>query len=244
MASIPHASGVRGKAYRDLRGLSQESLAERAGLEVSTVRRFEAGNPVSECSVLSIARALEVTPATLYEKEILEAFLASRLPDPGEIATTSTVSTVAEKLQNIDSDTLERLKLLPGMHAGRRFKIAFENGSWGRVETSVVLNFEDFALEPGECLRTLGANIYDDQSQRIGVSDLYANGDTALGLFELRKSTRVVAVGRTVFGVTLDPYSFGGFHDPKVYDQHYGFLIEEIEVVGVQAAYASATNAD
>ena len=232
MTSIPEASGKRCKAYREFRRLSQEMVSERAEVDVSIVRRLEAGIVISRNSVEAIARALEITPATLFEKEDLEAFLASQLQDPDELADASEGSSGVDQLRHLDLETFERFKLLPGRFAGHRFQVAFDNdGTWRRVDTNVVLSFSGAAPEPGCCVRSSSTDIFDEQSQRIGCPDLYADGDTAIGLLELKKSTRVVAVAKMLFGFTLDPYSSGGFHDPKVYDEHLGLLIEEFTVV-------------
>lgn len=52
------ATGERAKQLRLLRGLLQEELAERAGVGIATVRRFEKTGTASFENVLRIAMAL------------------------------------------------------------------------------------------------------------------------------------------------------------------------------------------
>ena len=57
------ATGGRARALRLIRGLRQEELAERAGIGLATVRRFEKAGRASLENVLRIATALEAERA-------------------------------------------------------------------------------------------------------------------------------------------------------------------------------------
>jgi transcriptional regulator with XRE-family HTH domain len=53
------------RRVRDARALTQEELADRAGVSRTTVRRAEQGTEIRQSSVRKLARALGVTPARL-----------------------------------------------------------------------------------------------------------------------------------------------------------------------------------
>jgi transcriptional regulator with XRE-family HTH domain len=56
------------RRYRDERNLSQEKLANLAGMEYSQVSRIERGLLNTSISVIfALARALEIAPASLIE---------------------------------------------------------------------------------------------------------------------------------------------------------------------------------
>jgi len=62
------AFGRRVRAAREDRGLSQEALAERAGVHRTYVSSLERGQRnVGLDNVYALARALDVPPATLFE---------------------------------------------------------------------------------------------------------------------------------------------------------------------------------
>jgi transcriptional regulator with XRE-family HTH domain len=59
------------KEIRRAKGLSQQALAKRAGVHVSTIKRFEFEKVKCHNSVLKlIAQALEVDPSELVDDEI------------------------------------------------------------------------------------------------------------------------------------------------------------------------------
>ena len=58
--ALPYA-----KAWRERRWLTQDDLAERAGVKRATVQRVERGGRVSAHTVRALAAALDVTPDTL-----------------------------------------------------------------------------------------------------------------------------------------------------------------------------------
>lgn len=67
----PGASSARHPArVRQQLGLTQERLAERAGLNIKTVQKLERGGPVSVNSVRAIAAALGVDPAELFQSPL------------------------------------------------------------------------------------------------------------------------------------------------------------------------------
>ena len=56
------------RRLRDRRALTQEELAERAGVSRTTVMRAESGEDIRQSSVRKLARALGVRPATLQRR--------------------------------------------------------------------------------------------------------------------------------------------------------------------------------
>ncbi len=68
MAGVrPNGELVRG--LREQRGWSQEALAQRAVVDVQTLRRIERGGPVRRASLLKVAAALELTIGELLAAE-------------------------------------------------------------------------------------------------------------------------------------------------------------------------------
>jgi transcriptional regulator with XRE-family HTH domain len=57
------------KSHRRRLALSQEDLAEKAGVGRTTVARAERGLPIRPSSVRKLARALKVTPWALQQPE-------------------------------------------------------------------------------------------------------------------------------------------------------------------------------
>lgn len=57
------------RRIRDARALTQEELAERAGVDRTTIMRAEAGQHLRQSTVRKLARALGVSPATLQRAE-------------------------------------------------------------------------------------------------------------------------------------------------------------------------------
>jgi len=57
------------RRIRDTRALTQEELAERAGVSRTTIMRAERGLGIRQSSVRKLARALGVTPATLQRPD-------------------------------------------------------------------------------------------------------------------------------------------------------------------------------
>jgi len=58
------------RRLRDARALTQEELAERAGVSRTTVMRAERGQDIRQSSVRKLARALGTTPLRLQRTDI------------------------------------------------------------------------------------------------------------------------------------------------------------------------------
>ncbi len=76
------------RRLREVRGLSQVDLAEKAGLTQVTISRIERGNPAILATIKAAAEVLEVQPEWLLLKNPLdiildEANIDSDRPRPG-----------------------------------------------------------------------------------------------------------------------------------------------------------------
>jgi len=58
------------RRVRDARALTQEELADRAGVSRNTIRRAEQGEQIRQSSVRKMARALRVSPARLQQPTV------------------------------------------------------------------------------------------------------------------------------------------------------------------------------
>ena len=64
-----HKHGRRIQRWREWGDLTQEQLAERTGLSVSSVQRIEAGDEIRFSAVIMVAEALHVPIGTLLSAE-------------------------------------------------------------------------------------------------------------------------------------------------------------------------------
>lgn len=60
--------GLLARLLRERWGWNQEMVAERASLGVASIRRFEAGRNANQATIDAIAKALDVSVATLHHK--------------------------------------------------------------------------------------------------------------------------------------------------------------------------------
>lgn len=65
---VPQVNRVR--EYREKRGLTQQQLAEAAGVSVRTISYVESGRDVKVSTMRDIARALGVQVSTLVPEEV------------------------------------------------------------------------------------------------------------------------------------------------------------------------------
>ena len=63
------------RKLRDVRGLSQIDLAEKAGLTQVTISRIERGHPAIYATLEKAAKVLEVPPEWLMRKNPIDAIL-------------------------------------------------------------------------------------------------------------------------------------------------------------------------
>ena len=73
---------INTELVRELRtqhGLSQEALAEAAGLSARTVQRLENGKPASNESVMALAAVFDTDPASLEDTSLEQGRLVRRL---------------------------------------------------------------------------------------------------------------------------------------------------------------------
>lgn len=68
--SESQAVGARVKALRNLRFLTQEELARKAGISTRTLQAIESGKSPRPSSARKIARALGITPEDLNSSEV------------------------------------------------------------------------------------------------------------------------------------------------------------------------------
>ena len=66
MNAFQRPDGVKAASLRRETGLTQEKLAEAAGVDRRTVQRVEAGECVSAASIAALAMVLQVSPSSLY----------------------------------------------------------------------------------------------------------------------------------------------------------------------------------
>ena len=68
MADLKKQFGKKVKEYRELRSLTQEGLAEKAGTTRDTIRNIETGRNGPRFKLLAdIAKALKVKPKELFD---------------------------------------------------------------------------------------------------------------------------------------------------------------------------------
>lgn len=79
MSDLQRRFGLLVAAHRRRQKLTQEALAERAGLSVDMITRVEGGNTgASFASIERLAEALEVDPAELFSSDIPKGALQRR----------------------------------------------------------------------------------------------------------------------------------------------------------------------
>ena len=83
MDIIKRGFGEQLKVMRKIKGLTQESLAERIGINLRQLARIEAGESfVSSQTLYKICNVLEVSPMVLFnfdlEQEVLMIFLKNK----------------------------------------------------------------------------------------------------------------------------------------------------------------------
>lgn len=87
--TIEQIVGARIRALRKRNGLTQEDLAERAGMAPQTISRAERGGVLSIANIKRVAKALEVHPLDFFA-------------DPGiESSVTGDVRRVVELMQSV-----------------------------------------------------------------------------------------------------------------------------------------------
>ncbi|UFK97970.1 helix-turn-helix domain-containing protein [Kaistella faecalis] len=67
------------KYWREKQHLTQHELAEKSGLSLRTVQRIEAGSPLKGFTLNAIAKALELKPESLFEREEINNTERSKL---------------------------------------------------------------------------------------------------------------------------------------------------------------------
>lgn len=71
MDTADHTLGHRLRATRLVRGLTQEALAERSGVDARVIRRLERGTALARrfTTVAALARALDIAPSWLLSDD-------------------------------------------------------------------------------------------------------------------------------------------------------------------------------
>lgn len=108
MTELRARVGARLREWRKRRGLTQEQLAERAGLSYKFIGEVErgAGNPTLE-TLGRLAEALHLDLA-----ELVRAAEPRREPSPTYMLTASEIQLVREALESVDQ-LIERLEQAP-----------------------------------------------------------------------------------------------------------------------------------
>lgn len=82
------------KAHRIRRGLTQEALAERAGISTDMISKIESGNSGARFGVIEkLAEALQIDPAELFTSELPH----SQLKNGALVSITARLATLNEQ---------------------------------------------------------------------------------------------------------------------------------------------------
>ena len=244
VVDIPSICGSLLRAHRKRKGYSLEILAGKADIHAATVGRAESGIIRSDTrTVNALAEALEIHPASLYDPEEWAAFLACHVALPTDAPVGDQVGPELDLDESPDPrplvpdrEILARYNLIPRSFAGARFRFEFVNGEWESVNASEAECLSQFGLICGECVELGGlppAVIYvPSDSEPIGeVNKLYASGEMAQTVLEIKTSARIEVIARAVYGILPDRWAVHMTVHSVHVDEFTGLSIEK--VVGV-----------
>ena len=225
MKGFPLIRGCLVRHFRKTAGLSQEKLAELAGVNTLTVRRLEKESSLtSHITVMLIARALQVEPANFYDLDDLEQFMAGRLDS---VPVFDVVERSSEPIVP-DKELCERLRLVPKSFSGTRFRLSFANPKyWQAAEPTQT---ENMFLESGSSISSYPM-INNCEGDELGHFAVYASADSALALLDLNPLVEVEVNARLVYAVIPDEMGNAFIShpsEPRAFKDATGFAIDEI----------------
>ena len=231
--TVPWISPKLLAAHRRARGMNQEELSAKSGFSVGTISGAEAGTrQLSRLAVDSLAQALEVSPANFFDANVLEEFVSSRTTIPSDHdnkSGDSSSKSVGEPIRP-NTDIIQRYKLMPKASAGIRMRFKLQTSEhWGRTPATITNALSAFGLESGNTIYLPWGEIFDDNMETLGYFSIYATDENAAAFLDLSTPAIMEVEASTIFGVIIDPYGqMTGYHDPKVYEDLTGFVIETI----------------
>lgn len=231
--TVPWISPELLAAHRRARGMNQEELSAKSGFSVGTISGAEAGTrQLSRFAVDTLAQALEVSPASFFDAKVLKEFVSSRTPVPADHHDKSGNSPTKSVVEPIraNSDILQRYKLMPKANAGIRMRINLQTSEhWSRTPATIANALSDFGLEAGNTIDLSSGQLFDGNMKTLGYFSIYATDENAAALLDLSTPAIMEVEASTIFGVIIDPYGqMTGYHDPTIYEDLTGFVIETI----------------
>lgn len=233
---IPRFHGEKLRRLRRLRRYTQDELAERVGINVSTIGSYEndKSEPASQF-VEWIAKALDIPPVMFYCEDELRAFMASRVQiegmanaDPEAPDQDAQASESSPPVLELDSEALTLFTKLPGMHSGASYSFTFVNEyGWDAVPPT-----EAEALS-GQGVQT-GASVKAHQPISTESCDgeiyIYGTDEIASALIAIGTDAAVKIVAKTIHATMLDDRTvwIAGNDGEALYEDVSGFLVEKI----------------
>lgn len=232
MPSIPRFRGDKLRFFRRLRGYSQVVLAEKAGINESTISSYERGRQEpSPAFAEFLAKALDVPPANFYCITELRAFADSQRTIEGSTAINPEPEPEPEpEPRELDSKALDLFETLPAMQTGISFTLTFTNESgWQAVPSTAAEALIGQGLEPG-------ASVRDRLSIRMPNGDekfvnLFGTRDIALDLTAIEPNAEVTVIAKIIYSSVLNEntlYLTPGQDGDVLYEDVSGFLVEKI----------------
>ena len=233
MKHFPKPVGERIKQYRKKKGFSQVDLSGRTNLDALTIRRAEKNtHEPSYQTMILLGTALNVAPVNFYDLDELRDFIAGHLDDSLDI------SKVRRPEQEVHDYTfIERYEKLPKRYSNQFFKFTFTNEvRWDPVKANEAEHMFDYGFESGNSISghvKIDVENNDNPFNWI-YTTVYANGDIAASLLELKSEVKIQVVAKSIYGVIPD--LMHSVRDELCYGDLTGFLIEKIVKVARQSS--------